>query len=56
MGPVIYKCPLVCPLRKRCFILKTVSEIEEPLEVLVKCAAQKGEDVEIAIGGDERPP
>lgn len=56
MDPVIYRCTVRCPLHKSCFILKTTEVIKQPVEVLVKCTAQKGEDVKVTIGGDERPP
>ena len=56
MRPIIYRCPLSCPLRKQCFIIKTVTRIEKPMEVLVKCAARENTDVEVTIGGEERPP
>lgn len=56
MNPVIYRCPLTCPFRKKCFIIKTVTEIEKPLAVLIKCAAKNNMDVRVTIGGNKRPP
>lgn len=57
MSPMIYRCQKECMLRKKCFILKTETEIEQPIIVLVKCIAQHGKDIRITIGGGaNRPP
>jgi hypothetical protein len=50
----IYCCPLQCPIKKHCFVIKLEKELTEPLSVLFKCNAQKG-DIKINIGG-EHPP
>lgn len=50
----IYKCPLQCPIHKSCFVIKLEERLTQPLKVLLKCAASKG-DVKVEIGGD-RPP
>lgn len=50
----IYKCPLLCPIKKHCFIIKVEERIKQPMTVLLKCTAQKG-DIKVEIGGD-RPP
>ena len=50
----IYKCPLQCPIHKHCFVIKLEERLTQPLKVLLKCAASKG-DVKVEIGG-ERPP
>ena len=50
----IYKCPLQCPIHKHCFVIKLEERLTQPLKVLLKCAASKG-DVKVEIGGD-RPP
>ncbi len=56
MTPQIYRCQKECLLRKKCFILKAETKIEEPIIVLVKCKAQHGKDIRITIGGKNRPP
>lgn len=59
MEGFIYNCPMRCPIGKSCFVVKTASELKEPLVVLKKCAAEKGKDIKVSIGGDqkrERPP
>lgn len=53
--PVIYRCPVQCPIKKSCFIIKVEAPIKEPIPVLKKCEAQNGKDIRIRIGGD-RPP
>lgn len=50
----VYRCPLRCPIHKHCFVIKLEEHPSQPLKVLLKCAARKG-DVRIEIGG-ERPP
>lgn len=50
----IYKCPLQCPIHKHCFVIKLEERLTQPLKVLLKCAARKG-DIKVEIGG-ERPP
>ena len=49
-----YRCPMKCPIGKRCFIIKVTEEIKEPLTVLQKCPDRKA-DIRIIIGGT-RPP
>lgn len=59
MEGFIYNCPMLCPIRKHCFIVKTESELTEPLIILKKCDAEKGKDIRVRIGGTrkrERPP
>ena len=59
MDGFIYNCPIRCPIKKHCFVIKTEHELEEPLSVLYKCTAEKGKDICIEIGGNkkhERPP
>ncbi len=55
MPEVIYRCHKHCPLKKRCFILKSPGHINEPIRVLQKCPAERGKDILLTIGG-ERPP
>ena len=55
MPEVIYRCQRKCPLKKRCFILKSSGPIKEPIPVLQKCPAEHGKDILLTIGG-ERPP
>lgn len=50
----IYRCDKYCPIRKKCFIIKSEKPIEQPITVLYKCEAQK-QDIKINIGG-ARPP
>lgn len=50
----IYRCGKPCPIRKKCFILKTEKPIEPIITVLYKCDAEK-RDIKIDIGGF-RPP
>ena len=49
-----YRCPLKCPIHKKCFIIKVTEEIKEPLTVLQKCPASEA-DIKITIG-NPRPP
>ena len=56
MVPQIYRCRKECSLRKKCFILKTETEIEKPISVLIKCKAHGGKDIRLTIGGVNRPP
>lgn len=49
-----YRCPLKCPIHKKCFIIKVTEEIKEPITVLQKCLARKS-DIKITIG-NTRPP
>lgn len=49
-----YRCTARCPIGKRCFVIKVPMLIKEPMAVLQKCTAIKG-DIEITIGGP-RPP
>ncbi|MDO5297054.1 MAG: hypothetical protein Q4F00_10590 [bacterium] len=44
-----YRCPLDCPFRKRCFIIKVAEELKSPLTVLHKCCVIK-RDISITIG------
>lgn len=48
----IYRCTLKCPINKKCFILKTKTQLPITFAVLVKCPAAK-KDIEITIGDDE---
>ena len=50
----IYRCPEKCPIGKNCFVIKVPSIIKEPMTVLQKCTARKG-DIEIMIGGPHPP-
>ncbi len=50
-----YRCPVDCPIHKRCFVIKLKHPLKEPLHVLQKCLAKKGADIEISIY-PERPP
>lgn len=50
----VYKCPKQCPIHKHCFVIKLEDQLKQPLTVLLKCVAQKG-DIKVEIGG-ERPP
>jgi len=59
MEGFIYNCPVRCPIRKHCFIVKTEQELKEPLIILKKCDAEKGKDIRVSIGGEQsrvRPP
>lgn len=51
----IYRCTNECPIRKKCFIVKTLQKLQAPVKVLLKCPAKKGKDITVTIGGD-RPP
>ena len=51
----IYRCTKQCPINKKCFILKVKTPLEEPIEILLKCAARHGKDISIVIG-DKLPP
>ena len=46
----IYRCPLDCPFRKHCFVLKVPEELKYPLTILHKCRVTKA-DISITIGG-----
>ena len=52
---VIYRCQEKCPINKRCFILKSLKPIQEPIQVLQKCPAVHNKDIILTIGG-ELPP
>lgn len=49
---VTYRCPVVCPIGKHCFVIKVPEAFTNPLTVLQKCEA-KHEDIKITIGGGE---
>lgn len=51
----IYRCPKICPINKKCFILKSKADIPVPITVLVKCASEKGKDIEVEIGKTKPP-
>ncbi len=55
MQKVIYRCQKNCLLGKRCFVLKSLGHIKEPIRVLQKCPAERGKDILLTIGS-ERPP
>ena len=55
MAEVIYRCQKECLIKKRCFILKSLGYIKEPIQVLYKCPAEHGKDILLTIGG-QRPP
>ncbi len=55
MMEVIYRCQRKCPIKKKCFILKSPGHIKETVQVLQKCPAEQGKDILLTIGGD-RPP
>lgn len=59
MEGFLYYCPTKCPIKKHCFVLKTESELHEPIVVLKKCTAENGKDIRIKIGEEgngEHPP
>lgn len=49
---IVYRCSRLCPIHKRCFVVKLESEPKQPLIVLHKCEASK-RDVKIEIGMKE---
>ncbi len=50
----VYRCPKACPLRKKCFVLKTAAALPYRIGVWQKCAVTKS-DIRITIG-DGKPP
>ncbi len=46
----IYYCTAKCPIRKKCFVIKTEQMLSAPLIVLKKCEARKGQDIRIIVG------
>lgn len=52
---ITYHCPRRCPIRKKCFIIKTEEPIPVQIPVLKKCQAENGGDIRVLIGGN-RPP
>jgi hypothetical protein len=53
--PEIYRCSEKCPIKKKCFVIKTLSKLRYPIKVLLKCPAKHNQDITVTIGGD-RPP
>lgn len=51
----IYRCSEKCPIKKKCFVIKTLSKLPYPIKVLLKCPAKQGKDIIITIG-ENRPP
>lgn len=49
-----YRCPVKCPIGKKCFIIKVEEALKGPLTVLYKCPVKKS-DIRITIGSP-RPP
>ena len=49
-----YRCPIKCPIGKRCFIIKVTEELKKTLTVLQKCPNRKA-DIQIVIGGSSPP-
>ncbi len=49
-----YRCNLSCPIKKKCFIIKTLGSLKEPVTVLFKCVAKK-KDISLKIGGHDPP-
>ena len=50
MPEYTYRCPMKCPIGKRCFIIKVMEKPKEPWVILKKCPAKKA-DIQIVIGG-----
>ncbi|MBR1708513.1 MAG: hypothetical protein IJ719_06770 [Clostridia bacterium] len=51
----IYYCTAKCPIKKKCFVIKTEQMLPDHLIVLKKCEARKGQDIQISVGENPVP-
>ena len=49
MKEVIYRCPVKCPWKKKCFVCKVQGDVNEGIVILHKCVVTK-EDIPVQIG------